>query len=133
MKRMPNFTVGHSTVSGRDASGFHSLPKMRTAFNWRWSAITSQISLPQSTGAIRAQEYLTNSQTRRIPYNYFHKSGRICAPWNRLASTEGGPHPKWKWANWRQQPETKGTVSLAAMILRIHHELRSDTYKGRRG
>ena len=67
------------------------------------------------------------------PYNYFHGSGRICAPWNRLASTEGGPHQKWKWANWRQQPETKATISLAAMILRIHHELRSDNYKGRRG
>ena len=67
------------------------------------------------------------------PYNYFHGSGRICAPWNRLASTEGGPHQKWKWANWRQQPETKATLSLAAMILRIHHELRSDNYKGRRG
>ena len=67
------------------------------------------------------------------PYNYFHRSGRICAPWNRLASTEGGPHQEWEWANWRQQPETKATVTLAAMVLRIHHELRSDKYKGRRG
>ena len=65
------------------------------------------------------------------PYNYFHESGRICAPWNRLASTEGGPHRKWEWANWRQQPETRATVSLAAMVLRIHHELRSGSYKGR--
>ena len=67
------------------------------------------------------------------PFNYFHGSGRICAPWNRLASTEGGPHQEWQWASWRQQPETMGTVSLAAMVLRIHHELCSDRYRGRRG
>ena len=92
-------------------------PDIPPAIHWR----------NQNSGAL---DELADSPN---PYNYFHKSGRICAPWNRLASTEGGPHPKWKWANWRQQPETKGTVSLAAMILRIHHELRSDNYKGRRG
>lgn len=68
-----------------------------------------------------------------LPYDYFHEYGRICAPWNRLASTPGGPHLEWVQASWREQPETQGTVTLAAMVLRIHHELRSSRYKGRRG
>ena len=92
-------------------------PDIPPAIHWR----------NQNSGAL---DELADSPN---PYNYFHDSGRICAPWNRLASTEGGPHLEWKRANWRQQPETKATVSLAAMILRIHHELRSDNYKGRRG
>ena len=65
--------------------------------------------------------------------NYFYPtSGRICAPWNRLASTEGGPHLEWVPANWKEQPETRGTDNLAAMVLRIHHELRRESYGGRR-
>ena len=67
-----------------------------------------------------------------VPYEYFHKSGRICAPWNRLASAPGGPHEAWVRANWQNQDETKGTVTLAAMVLRIHHELQSTRYRGRR-
>ena len=66
------------------------------------------------------------------PYNYFHGSGRICAPWNRLASMSGGPHTEWVQASWQQQKETKGTVTLAAMVLRIHFELRSEYYRGRK-
>ena len=66
------------------------------------------------------------------PYEFFYPTGQICAPWNRLASTQGGPHPEWVQANWRQQQETRGTVTLAAMVLRIHHELRSKRYQGRR-
>ena len=66
------------------------------------------------------------------PYGFFHSTGRICAPWNRLASTDGGPHRKWVQANWMQQTETKGTVTLAAMVTRLHHELRSQQYRGRR-
>ena len=64
-------------------------------------------------------------------YGYFHKSGRICAPWNRLASEPGGPHTDWKRANWREQPETQGTTTLPAMVLRINRELRSKRYRGR--
>ena len=64
--------------------------------------------------------------------NFFFPTGRICAPWNRLASTEGGPHREWVQANWMQQTETKGTVTLAAMVTRLHHELRSQRYGGRR-
>ena len=64
--------------------------------------------------------------------NFFFPSGQICAPWNRLASTEGGPHQEWVQSNWMQQAETKGTVTLAAMVTRLHHELRSKRYRGRR-
>ena len=64
------------------------------------------------------------------PYNFFHSTGRICAPWNRLASTDGGPHLEWEQAGWQHNESTKGTVTLAAMLLRIHHELRSPQYAG---
>ena len=66
------------------------------------------------------------------PYNYFHGTGRICAPWNRLASTSGGPHTEWRQAGWQEQAETQGTRTLGAMVLRIYYELRSERYKGRR-
>ena len=65
------------------------------------------------------------------PYGYFHGTGRICAPWNRLASAPGGPHTDWEQANWKEQPETKATVTLAAMVLRVYRELRSKHYDGR--
>ena len=64
--------------------------------------------------------------------NFFFPTGRICAPWNRLASAEGGPHTEWVQSNWMQQAETRGTVTLAAMVLRLHYELRSQRYRGRR-
>ena len=67
------------------------------------------------------------------PYGFFFPTGQICAPWNRLASGVGGPHPDWERSNWMQHSSTKGTVTLAAMVLRIHHELRSKSYQGRRG
>jgi hypothetical protein len=35
-------------------------------------------------------------------------------------------------ANWQQEKQTKGTTTLAAMVLRLHHELRSARYRGRR-
>lgn len=62
---------------------------------------------------------------------FFYDSHRICAPWNLLASTPGGPHTDWVPSAWREHKRTGGTVTLAAMVLRIHHELRSDRYKGR--
>ena len=37
------------------------------------------------------------------PYNFFYQTGQICAPWNRLASMDDGPHPEWVQANWKQQ------------------------------
>ena len=65
------------------------------------------------------------------PYNFFFDSGRICAPWNRLASTPGGPHTEWQRAGWQHDTHTKGTVTLAAMVQRVHFELQSSDYHGR--
>ena len=91
-------------------------PVEPAAFHWR----------NQETGAL---DQLPDTPQ---PYDFFHRSGRICAPWNRLASEPDGPHPKWVRANWQQEPQTKGTTTLAGMVLRVHHELRSERYKGRR-
>lgn len=65
------------------------------------------------------------------PFGFFHSSNRICAPWNRFASASGGPHTEWVPANWQEQAETQGTRTLTAMVLRIHHELLSEHYRGR--
>ena len=91
-------------------------PVQPSAFHWR----------NQETGQL---DQLADSPA---PYEFFFPTGRICAPWNRLASTPGGPHTDWVQANWQQQDETKGTVTLAAMMLRIHFELRRGRYQGRR-
>ena len=95
-----------------ECEGFPTMP----AFHWR----------NRTTG--RLDERADSPH----PYNYFHDSGRICAPWNRLASTAGGPHMEWEQTGWQHNPSTMGTVTLAAMVLRIHHELRSQQYAGRR-
>ena len=91
-------------------------PVRPAAFHWR-NQETGQLDEPADSPA---------------RYGFFHRTGRICAPWNRLASTEGGPHRDWVQANWMQQPETRGTVTLAAMVTRLHYELRSQQYRGRR-
>ena len=91
-------------------------PVQPAAFHWR-SQETGRTDEPADSPA---------------PYGFFHSTGRICAPWNRLASTDGGPHRECVQANWMQQAETKGTVTLAAMVARLHHELRSQQYRGRR-
>jgi hypothetical protein len=65
---------------------------------------------------------------------YFHGSGAICAPWNRLAYTSRnpkGPHGEWDIGHWRANPQTTGTSSLTAMALRISVELSGSTYNGR--
>ena len=67
---------------------------------------------------------------------FFHDSGVICAPWNRLAyKSEGprGPHSDWTIGNWRTNPKTGACKTLAAMALRIATELRSPKFKERRG
>ena len=96
-----------------DCEGYTSQP---AAFHWR----------NPETGEL---DCLSDSPNR---YDFFHKSGRICAPWNRLASMPGGPHLEWQRINWQENPRTKGTNTLAAMVLRIHHELCSSRYRGRR-
>lgn len=66
---------------------------------------------------------------------FFHSSGRICAPWNRLAYkqvTSNGPHSDWDLAGWKTNPKTGATTTLSAMVLRVHHELRA-SFQGRLG
>lgn len=65
---------------------------------------------------------------------YFHSSGCICAPWNRLAYKEcnpTGPHGGWQLANWLSHERTGETTTLPAMILRISIELKSPNFQGR--
>ena len=95
-----------------DCDGFPALP---AAFHWR-NPITGELDRPADAPK---------------PYNFFHSTNRICAPWNRLASTPGGPHTGWIQANWKEQAETRAAVKLAAMVLRIYHELRTENYQGR--
>ncbi len=66
---------------------------------------------------------------------FFHSSGVICAPWNRLAyrsQWERGPHNDWTIGDWRANPSTGGAKTLSAMALRIYVELQS-SYQGRQG
>ena len=92
----------------------------------------SQDNRRRSTGATNKTGALDQLASSPIPYNYFHDSGKICAPWNRLASNEDGPHKEWVLADWQSNPYTMGTTTLSAMVLRIHTELMRDRYKGRR-
>lgn len=65
---------------------------------------------------------------------YFHGSGRICAPWNRIAYRQEdpqGPHKDWQLANWLSNPKTKGCTTLVAMALRMSIELVSPRFNGR--
>jgi hypothetical protein len=67
---------------------------------------------------------------------FLHSSGRICAPWNRLAYKKidpNGPHDDWDLANWMTNPKTGNCITLSAMALRIHVELGSARYQGRMG
>lgn len=67
---------------------------------------------------------------------YFHDSGRICAPWNRLAYKQvdsKGPHGDWELSTWMTNPKTGGCTTLAAMALRLAVELMSPRYQGRKG
>jgi len=67
---------------------------------------------------------------------FFHGSGRICAPWNRLAYQSvdpKGPHGDWNLANWMTNPHTGHCTTLSAMALRITSELSASTYEGRLG
>ena len=67
---------------------------------------------------------------------YFHGSGRICAPWNRLAYNQvdpQGPHGDWQLSTWLTNPKTGSCTTLAAMALRMAVELQSPRYRGRKG
>jgi hypothetical protein len=68
---------------------------------------------------------------------FLHPNAVICAPWNRLAYqtvSSRGPHGDWQIGDWKNNPYTKGCVTLAAMALRLSVELMSDRYtNGRMG
>lgn len=67
---------------------------------------------------------------------YFHGSGRICAPWNRLAYRQvdpQGPHGDWQLSTWLTNPKTGSCTTLAAMVLRMAVELQSTRFRGRKG
>lgn len=67
--------------------------------------------------------------------SFFHSSGVICAPWNRLAyksKDPRGPHSDWDIGNWMAVRQTGGTRTLPAMAGRVAHELRT-SYTGRGG
>lgn len=66
--------------------------------------------------------------------SYFHASGVICAPWNRLSYAQvrpGAPHSEWDIGNWRANEKLGGGKTLCAMALRLAVEL-STRYEGRR-
>ena len=76
------------------------------------------------------------SDTPKGEGGYFHGSGRICAPWNRIAYKQEdpkGPHGNWNLANWISNPRTNGCTTLAAMALRVAVELASQRFQGRWG
>lgn len=76
------------------------------------------------------------ADTPRGTGGYFHGSGRICAPWNRIAYRQEdpkGPHKNWQLANWISNPKTNGCTTLAAMALRMAVELASPRFHGRQG
>lgn len=70
---------------------------------------------------------LDQSQDTPRGGTFFHSSGVICAPWNRLAYksvNSKGPHGDWDIrGNWVAHANTGGTRTLVAMALRIDHEL----------
>ena len=67
---------------------------------------------------------------------FLHSSGRICAPWNRLAYKKidpNGPHDDWDLASWMTNPKTGKCTTLSGMALRIHVEMNGEQYQGRMG
>lgn len=67
---------------------------------------------------------------------FFHSSGVICAPWNRLAYKtidSRGPHENWELGNWMSNSDTGRCTTLSAMALRMAVELSSTRYSGRVG
>jgi hypothetical protein len=100
-----------------DCDGFPGLPPA-----WHWYNVqTQQIDQPTDTA---------------IGQGFLHGSGRICAPWNRLAYKNvdpAGPHSDWTLANWMTNPYTRECRTLAAMALRVFVELQSERFQTRMG
>lgn len=99
-------------------SDYPTLPPIWTWFNRKTATCHQPADTPKGAGG------------------YFHGSGRICAPWNRIAYKQvdpKGPHQDWQLANWLTNPQTNGCTTLAAMALRVAVELTSSRYRGREG
>lgn len=113
----PIFTVG---LPAKDGTRIHFMvfcdryPELPPAWHF-WNPETRLLDQPADTPA---------------GGSFFHASGVICAPWNRLAYTAPGPHPEWEIGNWRHNPHTGGTTSIQAMVQRLAVELQG-TYTGR--
>ena len=89
---------------------------------WRWYNTTTHTSNQPS-------------DTPKGSGGYFHSSGRICAPWNRIAYRQEdpkGPHKDWQLANWITNPKIGACITLTAMAIRMAVELVSERYKGRK-
>lgn len=118
-----SFTLG---LPARDGSWFWLLcrcdryPGFPPAWHW-WNPETKQLDQPKDTPT---------------GGGFFHESGVICAPWNRLAyksEDPRGPHSDWTIGDWRANSYTRGCKTLAAMALRIAAELKAPAFRGRKG
>ncbi len=119
----PGFVLGLPAKDGSrphlkvTCDGFPGLPPTWHWFNPKTGAMDQPADTPKGNG-------------------YFHPSGRICAPWNRIAYKQvdpQGPHGDWELSTWMTNPKAKGYTTLAAMVLRLFVELRSPRYAGRMG
>ena len=99
-----------------ECDGFQAKPPAWHWYNPATEALDSPIDTPRGSGG------------------YFHSSGCICAPWNRLAYTSvdpRGPHQDWELSYWMANPNTGRCTTLVAMALRIAVELNSTRFAGR--
>ncbi len=119
-------TASYSDLTARDGDTYWlkvdctDYPAIPPAWHWYNPETKPSTSLP----------------TRRKAAVSLHGSGRICAPWNRLAYKKidpQGPHDDWDLNSWQTNPKTGKCTTLAAMALRIHVELNSNRYQGRMG
>lgn len=99
-----------------DCTGYRTQPPA-----WHWSDESSKV--------------LDDPRFTPKGRGFLHSSGRICAPWNRLAYSQvdtKGPHKDWELETWVSNPKTGQCTTLAAMALRIFVELQGDRYFGER-
>jgi hypothetical protein len=100
-----------------ECDGFQGIPPAWHWHNPETGALDAVVDTPKGNG-------------------YFHSSGRVCAPWNRLAykSVDAqGPHSDWQLSNWMSNPKTGHCTTLTAMALRISVEFHGPRFKGRMG
>jgi hypothetical protein len=126
------------TVQGMDATSFIlGLPARDGSWFWLFCRCDAYPGLPPAWHWYDSDTKAVD-QPRDTPTGggFFHSSGVICAPWNRLAYVTvdpRGPHSDWVIGAWRSNEKTGGCKTLAAMALRIAVELRAATFTGRRG